>query len=80
MQRRAVLWILGAFCTFCTLGIKAIAGLVLIYLHLQNLSRHHQLRITTLLNNHAIKSLLKGKHLENTSPQCLLLDNMTLKQ
>ena len=37
MQRRAVLWILGAFHTSFTLEIKAIARLVSIYLHLQKL-------------------------------------------
>jgi len=68
MQRRAVLWILDAFCTFLTLGIKAIAILVPIHLHIQKLSRYHQLRTATLPNNHVIKSLLKERHSENTSP------------
>ena len=36
MQQRAVLWITGAFCTSPTLSIEAIAGLISIYLHLQN--------------------------------------------
>jgi len=34
MQRKAAIWILGAFCTSPTAGIKAIAGLIPIYLHL----------------------------------------------
>ena len=34
MQRRAALWILGAFQTFLSIGIEAIAGLISINLHL----------------------------------------------
>jgi len=34
MQRRAVIWILGAFKTSPSYGIKAIAGLIPIKLHL----------------------------------------------
>ena len=37
MQRRATLWITGVFRTSPTLGVKAIAGLVPIYLHLKKL-------------------------------------------
>ena len=37
MQRRAAIWILGAFKTFPSYGIEAIAGLILIKLHLQKL-------------------------------------------
>jgi len=41
IQQRAALWILAAFHTFPFLGIKAIAGLISIYLHLQKLSDKH---------------------------------------
>ena len=34
MQRRAAIWILGAFKTSPTEGIKAIAGIILIKFHL----------------------------------------------
>jgi len=37
MQRRAAIWILGAFKTSSSYGIKAIAGLISIKLHLQKL-------------------------------------------
>jgi len=79
MQRRAVLWILGAFCTSPTLEIKIIAGLVSIYLHLQKLSKYHKFRTSTLSNNHAIKFLLERRHIENTSHYHLLLENITHK-
>jgi len=78
MQRRAVLWILEAFCTSPILEI--IARLVPIHLYLQKPSGQYQLRTSTLSNNHTIKSLLERRYLENTSHHCLLLENMTHKQ
>ena len=43
MQRRAAIWILGAFKTSSTKGIKAIAGIISIKFHLQKLARRSQL-------------------------------------
>jgi len=37
MQRKAALWILGAFCTSPTGGIEALVGLIPIHLHLKKL-------------------------------------------
>jgi len=37
MQRRVALWITGAFHTSPTMGVEAIAGLVLINLHFKKL-------------------------------------------
>ena len=48
MQRRAVLWILGAFHTSPSTGIEAIAGLIPIHLHLQKLNGIFHLRVYTL--------------------------------
>jgi len=80
IQRRVALWILRAFHTSLTLGNKAIADLVLIHLHLQKNHGCYQLRISTLSNNHAIKSLLKRKNSEHTNFYRLLLENLTPKQ
>jgi len=77
IQCRATLWILDAFCTSLTQGIKAITSLILIHLHFQKLSRRHQLRTSTLLSNHAIKSLLKDKHANDARPHHLSLENIT---
>jgi len=74
------LWILGAFYTFPTLGIEAITGLIPIHLHLQKLSRTHQLRMSALLSNHTVKSLLKNRHTNNFHPHHLFLKNMSSKQ
>jgi len=49
IQRRAAIWILGAFHTLPSPGVKAIAGLLPIDLHLQKLSGRFQLKIHMLL-------------------------------
>jgi len=54
MQRRAAIWILGAFKMSLLFGLKAIAGLIPINLYLQKLSRRSQLRAHTLPNNHIL--------------------------
>jgi len=43
IQRRATIWILGAFYISLSLGIKVVAGLIPIHLHLQKLSGRFQL-------------------------------------
>jgi len=43
MQRRAILWITGTFCTSPSEGIEAIAGLIPIYLHLRKLNSRYYL-------------------------------------
>jgi len=43
MQRRAAIWILGAFKTSPSYGIEALAGLIPINLHLQKLGSRFQL-------------------------------------
>jgi len=58
MQRRAAIWILGAFKTSSTEGLKAIAGLIPIKLHLYKLTSRSQLCSTALPENHLIKTLM----------------------
>jgi len=58
MQRRAAIWILGAFKMSPLEGIKAIAGLILIKLHLQKLMGRSQLPTLSLPPNHIICSLM----------------------
>jgi len=62
IQYKVAIWILGAFCTFPLLGVKAIAGLIPIYLHLQKLDGRFQLRTYLLPLNHFIKSLMELRH------------------
>ena len=43
MQRKAAIWILGAFKTLPTEGIEAIAGIIPIKFHLQKLTKRSQI-------------------------------------
>jgi len=58
MQRKAAIWILGAFRTLSTEGIEAITGIISIKFHLQKLTRRSQLRPLSLLPNHIIRSFM----------------------
>jgi len=68
MQHKAALWILGAFRTSPTGGIKALAGLIPIHLHLKKLVKQSCLRAATLPFQHALMSLLSTKHSKGTPP------------
>jgi len=58
MQRRATIWILRAFKTSPTEGLKAITGIIPIKLHLHKLASRSQLRSAILPENHLIKTLM----------------------
>ena len=79
MQRKAALWILGAFRTSPTGGIEALAGLIPIHLHLKKLVKQSCLRAATLPSQHILISLLSAKHSKSAPPhpQSLALLNDT---
>ena len=58
MQRRAAIWILGAFKTSPLEGIEALAGLMPIRFHLQKVSKRSLIRPFKLPPNHILKNLL----------------------
>ena len=58
MQRRGAIWILEAFKTLPTKGIKAIAGIIPIKFHFQKLTRRSQIRLFVLSTNHIIRDLM----------------------
>ena len=58
MQRRAAIWILGAFRTLPADGLKAITGLIPIKFHLQKLASRSQLCSAALPENHLIRTLM----------------------
>ena len=58
MQRRAAVWILGAFKTSPMEGIKALAGLIPIRFHFHKLARRSLIRPFKLPNNYILKNLL----------------------
>ena len=81
LQRRAALWITGAFRTSPSAGVEGIAGLIPISLHLRKLAGCSHLIYSTIPTNHAISSLLKHGHSPPPSlPHKLGLSNLTPKQ
>jgi len=78
MQRRAAIWILGAFKTSPSYDIKAIVGLIPIKLHLQKLSGRSQLRASKLLPNYLLCSLIDSQLSHSSSHFSLVtLDSLT---
>ena len=58
MQRKAAIWILGAFKTLPLEGIKAIAGIIPIKFHLQKITRRSQIHLFKLSTNHILRNLI----------------------
>jgi len=58
MQRRAAIWILGAFKTSPLEGIEALAGLMPIRFHLQKIAKRSLIRSFKVPENHILKKLL----------------------
>ena len=58
MQRRATIWILGAFKILPMEGLEAIADLIPIKSHLHKLAGRSQLCSASLPENHLIKTLM----------------------
>jgi len=58
MQRRAAIWILGAFKTLPSEGIEAIAGIIPIKFHLQKIARRLQIRLFKLPTNYILRNLM----------------------
>ena len=58
MQRRATIWILGAFKTSPSEGIKAITGVIPIKFHLRKITSKSQICPFKLLSNHILRNLM----------------------
>jgi len=67
IQRRAAIWILGAFKMSLSKGIKAIAGIIPIKFHLQKLAKHSLIQPFKLLENHIIRNLMDDSPHRNNS-------------
>ena len=80
MQRRAAIWILGAFKTSSLYGIEAIAGLISIKLHLQKLGGRSQLRAYKLPSNHLVCSLINSQIYTSPNLKSVTLDLLTNQQ
>jgi len=76
MQRKAALWITGAFRTSPTGGTEALAGLIPIHLHLRKLADCANLRIATLSDTHPIRSLLSKDYVKQAEVHHCSVSNM----
>ena len=80
MQRRATIWILGAFKTSPSEGIEAIAGLIHIKYHLQKLAGRSQLRSAALSTNHLIRMFMNDHSNNHPSPNPHSINSLTNHQ
>ena len=62
MQRKAVIWIFGAFKTLLSEGIEAIASIIPIKFHLQKLAKQSLISPFKLLANYIIRNLMDDSH------------------
>jgi len=80
MQRRAAIWILGAFKTSPLEGIEAIAGLIHIKYHLQKLAGRSQLCSAALPTNHLIRMFMNDYSNNHPSPNPHSINSLTNRQ
>ena len=80
MQRRAAIWILGAFKTLPLEGIKAIAGIIPIRFHLQKITRRSQIRPFKLPTNHISRELIDDLPSLSNNPNLHTVGSLTNRQ
>ena len=80
MQRRAAIWILGAFKTSPTEDIKAIVGLIPIKFHLQKIAKRSLIQPFKLPANHIIKNLLINDPPSNKTMNSHNIGSLTNRQ
>ena len=80
MQRRAAIWILGAFKTSLLEGIEALAGLMPIRFHLQKIANKSLIRPFKLPENHILNKLLDDDPPKSKSPNSHNIGSLTNRQ
>ena len=80
LQRRAAIWILGAFKTSPAEGIEAIAGIIPIRFHLQKIARRSQIRPLKLPDNHILKQLMDDNPPRPNSTNSFNIGSLTNRQ
>ena len=80
MQRRAAIWILGAFKTSPSEGIKAIAEIIPIKFHLQKLAERSLIHSFKLLANHIIRDLIDDLPHQSKEPNPHTVGSLTNQQ
>jgi len=77
MQRRAAIWIIGAFKTSPLEGIEAIAGIIPIRFHLQKIMKRSLICPFKLPDNHILKNLLNDSLPQNKSSNSHNIGSLT---
>jgi len=80
MQKRAAIWILGAFKTSLLYGIEAVTGLIPIKLHLQKLGGRSQLWVYKLPPNHLVHSLMDSQLSTSSTHNIIPLNSLINRQ
>ena len=80
MQRRAAIWILGAFKTSPLDGIEALAGLMPIRFHLQKIAKRSLIRSFKLPKNHILNKLMDDNPPKTKSPNIHNIGSLTSRQ
>ena len=80
MQRRAAIWILEAFKTSPSEGIKAIARIIPIRFHLQKITRRLQICPFKLPTNHILRELMDDSPLSSNNPNPHTVGSLTNHQ
>ncbi|KAJ3489628.1 hypothetical protein NLJ89_g11511 [Agrocybe chaxingu] len=78
MQRKAALWITGAFRTSPTGALEALAGLIPVHLMLKKLAARAVYRVATLSDTHPLRSMLSSAYVKNVEPHPRSSSSMTL--
>jgi len=80
MQRRATIWILGAFKTSPLEGIEALAGLMPIRFHLQKIAKRSLIRPFKVPENHILNKLLDDDPPKSKSLNSHSIGSLTNRQ
>jgi len=80
MQRRAAIWILGAFKSSPSEGIKAIAGIIPIKFYLQKIAKRLQIQPFKLPINHILRSLMDDSPPSSTTSNPHKIGSLTNRQ
>ena len=80
IQRRAAIWILGAFKTSPLEGIEALAGLIPIRFHLQKIAQRSLIHPFKLPVNHILKHLLNDDPPQTKTTNSYNIGSLTYRQ
>ena len=77
MQRRAAIWILGAFKTLLSEGIEAMAGIIPIRFHFQKIAKRSQIHPFKLPTKHILRELMDDSPLLSHNPNLHTVGSLT---